>query len=472
MALATNLVAYYQLDNLNDSVGSKTLTGFGSPTFTAGKLGNALTLVRASSQYATAPNTVLSFGSTAYTVSYWVKFDTVNTNNGLVGKYTNATAQGFMTRVNSNVIYFDKRPVGGGSQELSAPFTPVVGKWYHIVAVSSTTTGTALYINGGLVASNAGYTNSTGAPDLVLLGNYGDNTGVFTSTWGLDGQIDECGFFDRAMSADEVMQMFNSGRGNAYPLTDTPLLYGGKSYYKMDEASGNASDSISDITMTNQGTTPFTTGKINNGADGGTGSTARQLLHQTRCPITLAETASGFSLSLWLKPNASLTGTDDYFGGIVPSDGTNQKYVDMLYTSATNTLRVRYGNSGGNNFFDTGVNPSSGTWYHYVFTYDGTTAKTYINGSQTSSGVFSAGTAYASTNASASILGSDGGIASQPVNAVIDEWGFFNKCLTPTEVTTLYASGNGLQYPWASGATFLAPPAFFPKQAINRASTY
>jgi hypothetical protein len=41
MALTTNLVAYYKLDNVNDSVASYTLTNNNATTFSSGLIGNA-----------------------------------------------------------------------------------------------------------------------------------------------------------------------------------------------------------------------------------------------------------------------------------------------------------------------------------------------------------------------------------------------------------------------------------------------
>lgn len=223
------------------------------------------------------------------------------------------------------------------------------------------------------------------------------------------------------------------------------------SYYKLDESSGDASDSVGSITMTNYGTTTYTTGKINNGADGGTGSSSKQLLNTTQSPISYNDLTNAFSINLWLKPNASLTGTDSYFGGVVPSNGSLQRYCDMLFTSATNTLRVRIGNSGGNNFFNTGTNPSSGTWYMFSVTYDGSTLKTYINASETSSTSFTNAAGYGAATTSSSVLGPDGGVSSQPKNAIIDEYGFWNVKLTADEVSNLYNGGAGNAYPFTVG---------------------
>lgn len=43
------------------------------------------------------------------------------------------------------------------------------------------------------------------------------------------------------------------------------------SYWKLDESSGNASDSVGSNTLTNNGTAGYASGKINNAVDFGTG---------------------------------------------------------------------------------------------------------------------------------------------------------------------------------------------------------
>ncbi len=222
------------------------------------------------------------------------------------------------------------------------------------------------------------------------------------------------------------------------------------SYYKLDESSGDASDSVGSITMTNYGTVTYTTGKINNGADGGTGSNSKQLLNTTQSPLSYSDIQTAFTISVWINPNTSLTGTNCFFGGVNPSNGTNRRYVDILFQSTTNTIRMRYGHSS-ETFFNTTVNPTSGTWYHVVFTYDGSTMKSYVNAVEKSSDSFTPGTGYASAGTSSSIMGPDGGVSSQAKNAILDEWGFWTRALSPDEVSSLYNAGNGNQYPFSVG---------------------
>lgn len=225
-------------------------------------------------------------------------------------------------------------------------------------------------------------------------------------------------------------------------------------YYKLDETSGNASDSVGSITLTNYGSTPYTTGLINNGADGETGTVDNQLLNTTQCPVTYAQTTSGFTISLWLKPNQTLDGTDRGFGGLNPSNGTLARYIQMRYFASSNTLQVRIGTSAGNTLFNTGINPTNGVWYHYVCTYDGSTLKTYVNDSNTSTDSFSIATGYGSSANLVSCMGGTGGLGSDNVGAVIDEYGFWSRALTSTEISELYNGGAGLAYPFAGAAVF------------------
>lgn len=51
MALADNLVSYWQMGSANDSHGTNHLTNNNSVSFTTGKVGNAASFAAASSQY-------------------------------------------------------------------------------------------------------------------------------------------------------------------------------------------------------------------------------------------------------------------------------------------------------------------------------------------------------------------------------------------------------------------------------------
>lgn len=457
MALATSLTSFYKLEaNSNDSAGSNNCTDT-SVTYTAiGPLVTAASY-NGSSSHSDAASFALNYSSTSsWTWAGWCNM--ANTTSGYVWG-TNVTPgagnlfASLIKDVSSGFMTFQIGKSGTGATNCTSTVGYTVGAWEHYAMTYDGANKMKLYRNGELVQSATYSNGAAGSSGSGWYMMYANNSTNF-----VNGSIAGVGVWSgRVLTRDEIQQLFNNGKANQYPLTDTPSLYGVTSYYQCE--AGNLANALdvgpANITMTNKSSTPYAAGKIGRGIDGGTGSTARQFINTTKSPISYTETSAGMTMAVWVKPNSSLNGTDCYWGGVVPSNGSLQRYVDMLYTSATNTVRVRYGDSSGNTFFNTTTNPSSGTWFHFAFTYDGSTAKTYINGSQTSTGSFTAAAGYAAAGTSSSILGSDGGIGSLPVNAVLDEYLFAPRGFSAAEVTALYNSGNGLSYPFNTTSPIL-----------------
>jgi hypothetical protein len=104
-------------------------------------------------------------------------------------------------------------------------------------------------------------------------------------------------------------------------------------------------------------------------------------------------------------------------------------------------------------------NISINTWYHFTFVFDrADKMKIYINGNLetvTNSGLTNNLTSYSAVNYNTSSpfrLGSytaaDNVTPLPSWNGLIDEVGIWNKALTTTEITELYASGSGKFYPY------------------------
>ena len=89
----------------------------------------------------------------------------------------------------------------------------VDGNWYHVVLTYDGTT-VSLYINGQLVATNpaSGTLNPfRGDQSLgIFFGSANDNLAVPTN-------VDETGLWERALSSDEIVALYNTGNGLAYP---------------------------------------------------------------------------------------------------------------------------------------------------------------------------------------------------------------------------------------------------------------
>lgn len=205
-------------------------------------------------------------------------------------------------------------------------------------------------------------------------------------------------------------------------------------YWKFDESSGNASDSVGSNTATNVNTTPFATAKINNGINL---NGSWQYFTFNTCP----QTGNGsFSISAWAKADTlgsanSIVnfGTALTNQAIVFDFRSSKLYADF-YAATTVTGATTL---------------STGTWYFCVLTFDGTNIRLYLNGSLDAT----------SANTSGNIVDGSGAIgrafwaAGNYFDGLIDEVGLWSRVLTPTEITELYNSGSGFQYPFGIAYT-------------------
>jgi hypothetical protein len=107
---------------------------------------------------------------------------------------------------------------------------------------------------------------------------------------------------------------------------------------------------------------------------------------------------------------------------------------------------------GGVGDKNTGVNLADGSWHHVVLTQTSGAAngfKFYVDGSLVYTSTYTVN----AQNTGAHIGAEGNGGGSQFFNGAIDSIGVWSAILTSTEITSLYNSGNGLEYPFASSAS-------------------
>lgn len=210
MALADNLVAYYKLDgNSNDSVGSNNLTDTNVSYSTSYGIINQGGLYNTSNGYI-ASNLGLTSAST-YSYSLWVKFSTITTNNTIFSNYTNSGANRaiYLITKSSSTIAIDNGSSSGTTTSI------ITGTWYHfVVIVNFSTSLFTLYKNGVQVSSNTLSGNTVDSKNSFSLGAINNSNGL-----PLNGYIDEAGVWSRALSTDEISQLYNSGAGIQYPFS-------------------------------------------------------------------------------------------------------------------------------------------------------------------------------------------------------------------------------------------------------------
>jgi len=157
--------------------------------------------------------------NTAFTVSHWVKLDTLdNDSRPTITTDVATSGRGF-------TIYFDTSGWGmtntvftwvhDGStiRVVSADNGAITtGVWYHIVVTWDNSSNTLnLYLNG----SNVNNIKSSGTPGNMALNEFviGFNTGQQNYFGGI---VDEVGFWKRVLTTDEISDLYNSGDGLTY----------------------------------------------------------------------------------------------------------------------------------------------------------------------------------------------------------------------------------------------------------------
>lgn len=224
------------------------------------------------------------------------------------------------------------------------------------------------------------------------------------------------------------------------------LIDGLVSYWKLDEASGNATDSVGSNTLTNVNSSVRATGKINNGADLESGS-AQYFSIADASQSGLDFGTGDFTFNIWIKPESIGTNGDGFFSK--GSGGGNSQYWMRFNNNTGNVLRfLTTQGSSESSVSTSAAGISVGNWYMLTFKRSGTTLSIKVNAG---TAVTATGTVRNCDNASAFLLGA--GPGNQPFDGILDEVGVWNRATTDEEDTQLYNAGAGLSYPFTKGSS-------------------
>ena len=211
----TGLVAYYPFDgNANDFSGKgRNGTAYNAVTYVPGVKGQAANF-NGINAYIKASSDGLP--GAERTVSLWFFANTIKMPRPVMLGYGGGTGCG-----TSWFMMLDPSPsppfyISGHchSYDLWAPYYQVpIGAWYHL-AITTSQTGTKFFVNGQNVASDPLFVGNTAVlpgRDLTIgvdvwyqgYGPYTDsNVGYF------DGKIDELRIYNRALSHDEILELY------------------------------------------------------------------------------------------------------------------------------------------------------------------------------------------------------------------------------------------------------------------------
>lgn len=305
-----------------------------------------------------------------------------------------------LSRISQNSQYRYKAYVNGILKDQSALFNPpaiVSGTGTHFFGVGSYIT------NGGL-----------GAGDSLFRGG-----------------IDDVRVSKIARTDDEIYASYLRGAGSStvpasVVIGQSSLLSGLAAYYKLDSSFADAAGG-SDLT--------------NNGTEiawesGILGDCSRLQATDTWLSTGGIALGTSFSISAWINIPEQVLG----LGTIASVNGS----AAGLYANNAGGMVFSY--YTGLTTLLSDISWAADTWTHVVFTYDGTTAKFYVNGDAAGSSVASIG-----STTIGSIIGFDsGGLALGDGLGALDEVGMWTRPITQAEVTELYNAGSGLTHPFSS----------------------
>lgn len=226
-----------------------------------------------------------------------------------------------------------------------------------------------------------------------------------------------------------------------------------QAYYRLEDTA-DSEDSGTDYDLTNFNSVLFNAAKFNNGADGGTTNSSLRLA--TSSDLGISDIATSISFSFWTKMNTEIGSGNQYF--FEKTLGPNNPQVvgyDIVYQYNAGTRRLAFGREKhgvAGNFCYYNITLGTTDFYHLALTWDGSTVRGYVNGTEQCTVASSGSGATDSnlTNRFAILSGDNGYAPGSWLSGIVDDMAVFNRQLTAGEISDIYngtaATTRGEEY--------------------------
>src|SRR3990167_4514945 len=222
MALIDNILAYYKLDNINDSVASYTLTNNNSVAFNAGKIGNGGDFGASNSTKSLSRDDSYGLNRLSLrSMSFWFKLATAPSsgNTQTLTRFLFATNTGNYTDVSyRNNAGTYEMVINTSPATFTVAQTLTVGTWYHLVIThdgTGTTNAIKLYLDTVNILNGNSWDTSNFSALTTRLAIGVDHA---LASQHASGIFDEYGLWNKILSTDEIAELYNSGSGLQYPF--------------------------------------------------------------------------------------------------------------------------------------------------------------------------------------------------------------------------------------------------------------
>ena len=414
---------------------SQSLTGFVVGTgssVVSGKTGNAISLTQSTSIILKDISAMRFTGD--FSVSFWFKTPDVTTGKALISRHDGQRGW-YVYIAGGNILWGS-----GGSVVVAFGFnstTLVANTWYHVAVSLTNNVDVKAYLNGvlggqqSMVSKTITYDYWTSYHPVVIGGRANNNGSTIYMDLRFNGIIDDMVVWTRPITQNEVNQLYNGTSGVEYPY------------------SGKLLSSPNDNFGTNHGTLmngcTFTTGKIGNAF------TFDGVNDYVALPDNIFNFTGDFSASAWFyTPSAAYA-----HSGIVGNYNWGTKTGWGIYTYQNRLYCEIYNSGGGYStvFIDNSV---VGSWNHVTMVFKkGTGFYLYMNGelknsfTLTNNGNAGTSPVYSATQkAYIGLLNYSGDWWYAKNGYKIDGVNVWQRSISQDEITQLYNSGTGAQYPF------------------------
>ncbi|MBV9242150.1 MAG: carboxypeptidase regulatory-like domain-containing protein, partial [Acidobacteria bacterium] len=422
----------------------------GTPTFTAGKVGQAFDV--SGGNFISAPDSP-GLRPSSVTIEGWFNFNDNSVSQFLMGKPV-----GNGTNDSYNIYYqpgFLKGSVGsvpGQSAVVFANFTPNPGEWYHLAyAFDASVPTETLFINGVQVAQQPLPGGTTIGYDSNPLVIGADIENQVPGSFPFNGAVDDAQVFSRVLTSPEISAIYNASTAGQCRLTGAQ---GPSAWWPGDgdsrDISGNNNNGVSGPQI------GYVAGEV------GQAMTFNGDVNFSRVTVPDSpslDPTSAITIEGWVYPT-----TDAYLSNAMAiilnkeTSGPNVVQYEISRRLSSSTCPSGNGIATGNfavylggvsglpdncgGWVDGGAQLPLNSWSHVAMTYDGSNLKAYVNGALTNS-----------IPASGSITTTSGllRLGGRAINAEAwvgseDEMSLYGRALTANEIQTIFNAGVAGKY--------------------------
>lgn len=402
-----------------------TLSGTALPSWSSGKRGGGLSFDGSTAYVQVSHNANMNFGTGNFSIAAWVNRSDSGTRI-LFGK--RAYPPGWVVYLTGNSLamqYNDATP-----RVFTLGTYPDIKNWHHIAVVINKSANQAIYYLDGVANAPVDISATTGSTDTSTWLGIGRDSS--DPNYNFYGMLDEVRLYNRALNSTEVAKLAQTGSVSVNSSRNSRLTSGLVGEWSFDgpDVSGtmayDRAGSGYNGVLTNGAST--TQGKVGQALN--CNSSRDQYMTAADPGASGLDVTSAFTLAAWVYKTSN-TGGDEII--------INKEYVYEWRLNAGQPAWAVANTSPGWTWINTGLTVPLNEWTHLVLTYDGSSFKSYVNG--TLGHNYPGASGNVATNDSP-LMVCERGAASSPFNGKVDDVRVYNRALSPAEVLQLYSLGK------------------------------